>query len=267
MAARTEYINLFGVTAYWQNWTGTVFDPIEVFALLDSISLTVEKSSITHNSRQCGSVGVTDRTASSTTDVKGTAVSPEMSPKMIARAWEGKLNNNPVSEGTATENAVTIEQLDMATSIGLAHLTNVSVWDTAGGTGVEYAEGTDYHIDYRLGNITAVTGGAISVSDEVFVIADNAAYNDWHVAAFTGGAAKGKLTLIGCPQDINADPVTYVVELAELSLEGDFNIVSAEDFLTMTLAISALADSTITDPNKSRLLNFYGQDSVNPTGA
>ena len=263
--ADSQYINLFGVDAEWEPWDGNSFGPKEKFGLIDEISATYSEESIDHTSRQCGQVGTTDRTASSKIKGEGSITSPEVSPKMISRAFKGPLTETPVAEATATENPVTIDTLGIEYAIGLKHISNVHVWDTAGGTGVEYTEGTDYTINYTRGTITAIDGGAITAGSDVYVIADNEAYNDWHVAGFSGQAPSGKLTVHSCAVETGMD-VTYVFELIRLSMDGDYNMVSAEDFLAIPLKIDMMSDSTITDPNKSKLINIYGADTVKPDG-
>ena len=263
--ADSSYINLFGVDAEWEPWDGSSFGPKEPFGLIDELSATYTEESISHTSRQCGQVGTSDRTATATLEGTGSILTPEISPRMISRAFKGPLSETAVAAGTATENSVTIAALGTAYSIGLKHLSNVAVWDTAGQTGTQYTEGTDYTIHYTRGTITAIEGGAISASDVVFVTADNEAYSDWHVAAFTGQAPMGKLTVNSCAVETGMD-VTYVFELIRLSMDGDYSMVSAEDFLTIPLKMDMVSDSTITDPNKSKLMNAYGADTINPDG-
>ena len=261
--AATDYINLFGVKAYWRPYEGGAFQDEEDFGLIDELTTTFSEDSIKHTSRQCGSVGIADRTASSSIEITGTIVTPEISPNMIARAFKGKLTETPVPAGTATENQVTITTLGVEYDIGLKQLSNVEVWDTAGQTGVQYTEGTDYTIDYGMGKITGLSGGSITAGSDVFVTADNEAYNDWSVAGFTQSAATGKLRVVACAVEDGMD-VEYVFEKVSLAMDGDYSAVSAEDFLTMTLGMSIGVDDTITDPNKSKTINIYGADTINP---
>ncbi len=265
--ARADYINLYGVQAYWRPYVGGVFEEEEEFGLIDEISVTFAEDSIKHTSRQCGSVGISDRTASSSIEITGSILTPEISPTMIARAFKGTLVNNNIAAGTATENSVTITALDTNCLIGLSHLTpgTLSVWDTTGQTGVEYTEGTDYSINYTHGIIVALTGGAITASDEVFVTADNLAYNHWTVAGFTGSAAVGKLRVIACAVEEGSD-VEYTFEKVQLAMDGDYQMVSAEDFLTIPLKMDVLTDETVT-AGKSTTINIRGYDSITPVTA
>ncbi len=263
--AQTSYINLFGVQAFWSPFDGSTFGTEEDFGLIDEISTTFSEDSLKHTSRQCGSVGIADRTASSSIEITGSIVSPEISPNMISRAFKGKLTEAPVAAGTATENSVTCTLTDTRYPVGLSHLSNVSVWGTTGQTGVEYVETTDYIINYEYGTITAVEGGAITAGNEVFVTADNAAYNAWSVAGFTSSAVQGKLRVIACAVEDGMD-VEYTFEKVSLSMDGDYSIVSAEDFLTIPLKMDVLIDDSITDPNKSKTVNIRGFDTISPTG-
>ena len=263
--ANTSYINLFGVQAYWQPFDGATFGEKEEFGLIDEISCNFSEDSLKHTSRQCGSVGIADRTASASIEIGGTIVSPEISPNMLARAFKGTLTETPVSAGTATEKAVTPVTFGIAKLIGLQHLSNAEVWDTTGATGTQYVEGTDYTLNYTYGAITILSTGSMTEGVEIFVTVDNAAYNDWHIAGFATSAAIGKLTVYACAVETGMD-VTYVFEKVQLAMDGDFAMVSAEDFLTMTLGMTVLTDDLITDPNKSKTINIYGADTINPTG-
>ncbi len=265
MANNTQYINLFGVQAFWTPFESGAFGAEEDFGLIDELSTTFTEESLKHISRQCGSVGIADRTASSSIEITGSIVTPEISPNMISRAFKGKLTENPVPLAAATEFPVTCTATDTRYAIGAAHLSNVEVWDTTGQTGVQYIETTDYIINYDYGTILAVEGGAIVGGTEVFVTADNAAYNEWAVAGFTTSAAQGKLRVVACAVEDGMD-VEYTFELVSLSMDGDYSLVSAEDFLTMSLKMDVLSDSSITDPNKSKTINIRGFDTISPTG-
>jgi len=265
MSKRTPYINLFGVQAFWTPYVSGAFGAEEEFGLIDEISTSFSEDSKKHISRQCGSVGIADRTASSSIEITGTIVTPEVSPKMLARAFSGKLTETTVPAATATEKSMTITAVDTYYAIGAAHLSNVEVWDTTGQTGVQYAEGTDYVVNYTRGTIQALSTGSIGAGSDVFVTYDNAAYNDWKIAGFSASAAQGKLRVIACAVEDGMD-VEYTFELVSLSMDGDFAIVSAEDFLTMSLKMDVLSDGTITDPNKSKTVNITGYDTINPTG-
>jgi len=263
--ANNSYINLFGVQAFWTPYVSGAFGTEEEFGLIDELSTSFAEEAIKHTSRQCGSVGIPDRTASASIEITGSLVTPEISPRMIARAFKGKLTEAHIADATATEKSVTIVAMDIFQAIGTGHLSNVEVWDTTGQTGVQYVETTDYVVDYTRGTIRAVTGGAISAADAVFITFDNKEYNDWKVAGFTSTAAQGKLRVIACAVEDGMD-VEYVFELVSLSMDGDYNIISAEDFLTMPLKIDVLSDNGITDPNKSKTVNIYGKDTITPDG-
>ncbi len=265
--ARSDYINLFGVQAYWTPYEDGSFGTEEVFGLIDEMTVNFTEDSIKHTSRQCGSIGVADRTASASIEIGGSILSPEISPVMVSRAFKGQLVNNNIAAGTGTENEVTFTQFDYAQPIGLAHLISgtVEVWDTTGQTGIQYVEGTDYSINYTHGTITAISTGAIGATATVYVLSDNKAYNSWTIAGFTASAATGKLRVISCASEEGMD-VEYTFEKVSLIMDGDYSIVSAEDFLQIPLKMSVLSDDTVTG-GKSTTINIRGYDSITPVTA
>lgn len=257
--AGTDYLTLSGVDAYWTPFVGSAFTTEVAFGLIDEMNLNVTLEELTHISRACGSVGSADKIVVSKTDITADITSPEISPIMLSRAFGGTLTETAVTAGTATEDAVTITDLDTEYNLTLRHISSgVEVWDTTGQTGVQYTETTDYIIDYDKGTIQGVTGGAITALDEVFVTFDNVAYNSWTISAFDGTTATGKLRLEACA--VEGMDIEYTFEKVTLGLSGAFGVVSAEDFASIPLKATMLADTLITDPNKSKTVNIKGDD-------
>jgi len=256
--ASSDYVTLSGVDGYWTPYTSGTFGTEEEFGAIDEMTLNITEDELKHISRACGSVGIADKTVTTKTDITAEIVTPEISPKMLARAFRGTLTENSISAGTATEDSVTIAELDTAYELTKRHVSNVEVWDTTGQTGTQYTENTDYSIDYDKGTITALSGGSISASDTVFVTFDNEAYVAWTIAGFKGDQATGKLRLEACAEE--GMDIEYTFEKVTLQMSGSMSLVSAEEFASITLKASILADTTITDPTKSQTINIKGDD-------
>lgn len=256
--AGTDYLTISGVDAFWTPFVSGAFTTEEPFGLIDEMSLNITEDELTHIARTCGSVGLADKVVTVKTEILADIVSPEISPTMLARAFKGTLTETPVASGTATEQAVTITVLDTEYDIGTKSLSNISVWDTTGETGVQYTETTDYIINYTTGTIQGVTGGAITALDEVFVTFDNAGYTAWTISAFTESSATGKLRLEACA--VEGMDIEYTFEKVSLKLSGSYSLVSAEDFASITLQATVLSDSLITNPALSKTINISGID-------
>ncbi len=257
--AGSDYVTLSGVDAFWTPFVSGSFTTEEAFGLIDEMALNVTTEELKHISRACGSVGIADKVVVSKTDITADITSPEISPTMLARAFGGTLTETVVASGTATEDAVTCTVLDTAYDLTKRHIsTGVQVWDTTGMTGVEYTEGTDYTINYDKGTITAIDGGAITALDEVFVTFDNVGYTSWSISAFDGTTATGKLRLEACA--VEGMDIEYTFEKVTLQINGAYSLVSSEDFASIPLKATMLADTTITDPTKSQTVNITGDD-------
>jgi len=239
---------------------GGVFDPMEDFGAADEIALNITDEDIKHISRSCGSVGLSDKVALSSTEILMDIVSPEISPKMLARAFRGILTETPVSAALATEDQITVASLGTYYDLSSRVITvnSVSCWDATGQTGAEYTEGVDYNIDYDLGIFVAIDGGAITAASDVFVTFDNDAHTDFHIAALKSTAATGRLTVKMCA--VEGQTYLYVFEKVSLKLSGSFSMVNAEDFITIPMQATVLANTDISDSSKSQTLNVYGGD-------
>ena len=254
--AKADYITLSGVDGFWTPFVNGAFGTEEDFGLIDEFSLNITEEELQHISRSCGSVGLADKVVVKKTDILADIVSPEISPKMIARAFKGKMTTVDVPAGTDVSGTVTMTALDMAYLIGARHLTKVVVKDSTDTT--VYIEGTDYTVNFKTGELTAKTGGAITAGDDVKVTYDNDKYQSWTIAAFTEKAATGKLRLKACA--VEGMDIEYTFEKITLKLNGSYSVVSAEEFASINLQGQVLADDTITDPSKSKLVNIRGDD-------
>ncbi len=261
MASSSDYVSLYGASLQWEPYEGGgVFGPMEEFGAADEIALNITDEDIKHISRSCGSVGIADKTALSSTEILMDIVSPEISPKMLSRAFRGVLTETPVSAALATEDQITVTTLGTYYDLSSRVITvnSVSCWDTAGQTGVEYTEGVDFNIDYDLGIFVAIVGGAITALSDVFVTFDNDAHTDFHIAAFKTTAATGRLTVKMCA--VEGQTYLYVFEKVSLKLNGSFSMVNADDFVSIPLQATVLANTDLVDSSKSQTLNLYGGD-------
>ena len=254
--AGSDYITLSGITGHWTPYTGGAFGTEELFGEIDELSMNITESELKHISRSCGAVGLPDKTATNQTEILLDIVSPEISPKMLARAFRGQLTETAVAAGTATAKTVAIVALGTEYDIGTGNLSNVLVKDATDAT--TYVENTDYTINFKSGKVTALSTGSIVAGADVHVTFDNAKYTAWTIAAFKGQAATGKLRLTACA--VEGMDIEYTFEKITLKLNGSYSLVSAEDWASIPFQATVLADDLITDPTKSKLINIKGDD-------
>ncbi len=254
---KTNYITLSGVDGFWTPFENGVFGTEEHFGIIDEFSLNISEEELKHISRACGSVGLADKVVTKSTEIIADIVTPEISPVMLARAFKGKLTQNQVLAQTAVTASVAIDAYDTAYHIGHRHLSNVIVADGMNPIPA-YIEGTDYSIDYKEGTITIPPSSGIMSGTTVDVTYDNAKYTAWTIAAFTQKSATGKLRLKACA--LEGMDIEYTFEKMTLKLSGSYSVVSAEDFATIALQATVLADTSITNTNKSQTINIKGDD-------
>lgn len=257
--AGSDYITLSGIKAYWTPYISGAFTTEEDFGEIDELSLSITEEDLQHISRACGSVGVADKIAVTKTEILLDIVSPEVSPNMLARAFRGTLTETAVTSHVDQEDSVTFTAYATPETLSYRHLqTGVEVWDTTGQTGTQYVEGTDYTIDYDKGTITSISTGTIGATGTVFVTYTNDAYTAWVIAGLKGDTATGKLRCEACA--VEGMDIEYTFEKVSLKLNGSYSIISAEDFASIPLQGIALADTSITDPAKSQVINIKGDD-------
>ena len=98
--ASSDYITLSGITAYWTPYIGGSFTTEELFGDIDELTMNITEEELQHISRACGSVGIADKVAVTKTEILLDIVSPEVSPKMLSRAFRGTLTENTVTSGS-----------------------------------------------------------------------------------------------------------------------------------------------------------------------
>lgn len=134
--------------------------------------------------------------------------------------------------GTMTDKPV-VAKLGAWVEIGHMNITAAGLTvENAGGT-VTYVLGTDYEINYRLGMIRAITGGAITDGATVNVSGSYAAVSGTQIAGGKQSQVRAKFRLDG---KNFADGLPVIVDVYEgiLAADGEFDFL-ADDFNTVPL--------------------------------
>ncbi len=93
----------------------------------------------------------------------------------MAMAVLGAAVTGSQAAGSVEAEAATISALGVYVALSKAKISNVVVQDATDTT--TYDEGVDYQVDYDLGMIMAISGGAITAADVLHVDFDHAAYD------------------------------------------------------------------------------------------
>lgn len=114
----------------------------------------------------------------------------------LAMALLGDSAAITLSGGTVTDEAVTAK-LDVFVPLANAHLTAASVVVTNSAAITTYVENVDYEINYPLGWLQAIEGGAITADQSLKVDYAHSAVTGWKVNGETVTQITGKFVLDG----------------------------------------------------------------------
>ena len=163
----------------------------------------------------------------------------EISPKMLALALNGKLNQ--VSQTAETGKSVTLSAVKVGASysVGYINITNVAIDG--------HQENVDYSVDTSAGTIKILEGGNITDGSDVTVTFDTLAFEGGEVEAFTEGQIEAKLIFVSEP--LTGVRYRYTFHKVAISADGDLSLKS-EDFAVIGFNGSVLSIEQ-TDNTKS----------------
>lgn len=141
----------------------------------------------------------------------------------VALALMGSHTIISAGGGSITDEAVTAK-LGSFVELANRNLTAASVVVTNSAASVTYVENTDYEINYSLGMIHAMNGGAITDAQAIKVDYAYGAYSGWKVRGATTPQAKGRLILDG-RNLINNKSVRFEAYSALLVADGEFDMM------------------------------------------
>lgn len=175
-------------------------------------------------------------------NLDGTIVCDEILPETMAYFFNSKATKTAISavtNGTYTINNPTPSRWyqigESATDpVGVRNLTSISI------TGKE--EGKDYAVNLQTGMIGIVAGGTITPSTPITVTYSAAAQAGTQIIS-SHDELEGALRFKSFnPSGPNYD---YVMPYVKLTPNGDFNLITEQDWLTIPLSISVLTKGNL----------------------
>ena len=163
----------------------------------------------------------------------------------VALALMGTSSITSSGGGTATAEAVTAS-LGFWINFINNNITAGSVMVTNTGAITTYIENTDYEINYALGMIRAIPGGAITDTEALKVSYAYGAKSGWQVQGGTLPQAKGVLILDG-RNLVNNKSVKFEAFNVLLVADGDFMLIG-DDITNFSLSGRMLTPSGMAEP-------------------
>jgi len=151
----------------------------------------------------------------------------------VALALMGGHSDLSITGGSVLDENVTAK-LNIWVELTKRNLTAASVVVTNSAGSTTYIENTDYEINYALGMLRAIPGGAITDAQAIKVDFAHAAVAGWKVSGATKPQAKGRLILDG-RNLINNKSVRVEIYRCLLTADGDFNMM-ADDVAEFSLS-------------------------------
>jgi hypothetical protein len=141
----------------------------------------------------------------------------------VALALMGSHSVLTAGAGTVTDEPLTAK-LGAWIELAQRNLTAASVVVTNTGATVTYVENTDYEVNYALGMVKALSGGAIADAAPLKVDYAHAAISGWKVRGATTPQAKGRLILDG-RNLINNKSVRFEAYSVLMVADGEFDLM------------------------------------------
>ena len=184
-----------------------------------------------------------------TTDLEITkAISAEISiqtadlnPQVLALAFSGDYTEITQPGATGQEADFTSVVAGGIYELGKYKVKNVSVTYNDGTKDVAAVENVDYSVDYEFGTVEIAKDGVL-VGKDIKVTFDNDSYTNTIFTSLNKTSQEAALRFVSRP--MNGKPSKTDIFRCILSLDGDYNLKSANDVQKITLKGQVLKDST-----------------------
>ena len=147
--------------------------------------------------------------------------------EVLAMAFGGDVQSLSEGAQTVTDESVTArlgKWVDL--QYRNVNASSVTVTDSTGTT--TYVEGTDYEINYRLGMLRALSGGAITDGQNLLVDYATSAVSGQRIQAMTRSQIKARIVVDGVNMADNNRQVRAEIFRATLAPDGALDLMSEE---------------------------------------
>lgn len=250
MSSSADFLTTGGGKLYIKPIVLGVKQPMQYFGATDTVTLSSAVEYIEHKSTE-SRVAVTDKKVAKSRTATLNFTTGEISPEMLARAFQGEKVDVEQAEGTAVAKTLVGVKVGYIYDLGLVKITSIVVKNTDNAT--TYVEGTDYNYDKNTGYFELVEGGTITEASTINLTVNHGAYTKTNVAALMGSQLEAELVFISAPQA--GQKYRYTFKKVSISATGDLALKS-EEFATITFEGEALVDDSVTDPTLSSFFDM-----------
>ena len=212
----------------------------EYFGQTDEAKISFKIDKVEHQSSE-GAMLTTDMEVTKSISAEVSIQTTDLSPKVLALAFSGDFSET--AQPSATGNAVDFAAVKAGAiyELGKYKVKNVVVTYNNGTEDVEATEGADYSVDYEFGAIEIASDGVL-VGKDIHVTFDNDAYTKTLFKSLNQTSQEVALRFISKP--LQGKPSRTDIFRVILSLDGDYNLKSPQDFQKITLKGKILKDES-----------------------
>ena len=240
--ASSDFLSTGGGKLYIRPIVLGVKQAMTYFGATDSVSLASSVEFIEHKSTE-SSVAVTDKKVAKSRTATINFATGEISPEMLARAFQGEKADIVQASGTAVVQTIVGAKKGNVYDLGVVKITSLVAKNT--GDTITYVNGTDYTYDKNTGFFEVIATGAIADDSTINLTLSYGAYTKTNISALAGDQLEAELIFVSEPQA--GKKYRYTFKKVSISATGDLSLKS-EDFATITFEGEALVDTTVTNP-------------------
>ena len=215
-------------------------DNFRYFGQTESASVTFNVEKVEHQNSE-GSILTTDLEVTKSVSADISIQTADLNPTALALAFSGEYIETAQTSATGVEVDLTNVQAGLIYELGKRKVKNVVVTYNDGTNDVAAVENVDYSVDYEFGTIEIAKDSALNGKD-ITVTFDNDAVTVGKFTSLNKTSQEVALRFISKP--LHGKPSKTDIFRANLSLDGDFALKSADDIQKITLKGKVLKDET-----------------------
>jgi len=215
-------------------------DNFRYFGQTESASVNFNVEKVEHQNSE-GAILTTDLEVTKAVSAEISIQTADLNPTALALAFSGEYIETTQASATGVEVDLTNVQAGLVYELGKRKVKNVVVTYNDGTEDVAAVENVDYSVDYEFGTIEIAKDGVL-VNKDIKVTFDNDAVTVGQFTTLNKTSQEVALRFISKP--LHGKPSKTDIFRANLSLDGDFALKSAEDIQKITLKGKVLKDET-----------------------
>ena len=209
------------------------------FGQTESASVTFNVEKVEHKNSE-GAILTTDLEVTKAVSAEISIQTADLNPTTLALAFNGEYNEINQASAAGVEVDITGAAAGAVYELGKRKVKNVTVTYKDGDEDVAAEEGVDYSVDYEFGTVEIAKDGAI-VNKDIKVKFDCDAVTIGTFTSLNKTSQEVALRFVSKP--LHGKPSKIDIFRANLSLDGDFALKSAEDIQKITLKGKVLKDT------------------------